>query len=74
MFATPLDPKPQVNFTMHFKMPTKMLIRELLEVRHEKMDGVTLTPDMKAKYEGFIEALYQVESLIINWGNDGISG
>ncbi len=40
----------------------------MIAVQHDKMDGVTKSPELKAKSEGFIEALYQVESLIINWG------
>lgn len=42
-------------------------IIELIDMQHDKMDGVTTSPDLKAKSEGYIEALYQVESLIINW-------
>jgi len=42
----------------------------MIAVQHDKMDGTTLSPELKAKSEGFIEALYQVESLIINWGKD----
>ena len=45
-------------------------ILELIDQQHDKMDGVTTAPEMKAKAEGYIEALYQVESLIINWGSD----
>lgn len=45
----------------------------MIDQQHNKMDGVSLTPELKAKSEGYIEALYQVESLIINWGKDGIS-
>ena len=41
---------------------------ELISMQHDKMDGVTTSPELKAKSEGYIEALYQVESLIINWG------
>lgn len=43
-------------------------IIELIDMQHDKMDGVTTSPDLKAKSEGYIEALYQVESLVINWG------
>lgn len=45
-------------------------IIELIDMQHDKMDGVTTSPDLKAKSEGYIEALYQVESLVINWGKD----
>lgn len=47
-------------------------IREMIEQQHDKMDGVTVCPDFKVKSEGYIEALYQIESLIINWdlGNE----
>jgi len=47
---------------------------EMIDTQHHKMDGVTTSPELKAKSEGYIEALYHVESLIINWGNNGISG
>jgi len=47
------------------KLLAKLL--EMIETQHHKMDGVTVSPELKAKSEGFIEALYQVESLIINW-------
>lgn len=42
-------------------------IFDLIAAQHDKMDGVTKAADLKAKSEGYIEALYQVESLIINW-------
>lgn len=42
-------------------------IFDLIAVQHDKMDGVTKADHLKAKSEGYIEALYQVESLIINW-------
>lgn len=45
-------------------------IIELIDMQHDKMDGVTASPDLKAKSEGYIEALYQVESLVINWGKE----
>ena len=40
----------------------------MISEQHDKMDGVTVSPDVKAKSQGYLEALYQVESLIINWG------
>ena len=45
-------------------------IRYLIAQQHNKMDGVITSPDLRSKSEGYIEALYQVESLIINWGKD----
>ena len=50
------------------KKELHLKVLELIEQQHKKMDGVTVSPDLKAKSEGFIEALYQVESLIVNWG------
>lgn len=52
----------------------KLLVKllDMIEAQHHKMDGVTVSPELKAKSEGFIEALYQVESLIINWGNNEV--
>lgn len=41
---------------------------EMISLQHNKMDGVIASPELKARSEGFIEALYQIESLIINWG------
>lgn len=40
---------------------------ELIAQQHDKMDGATTSPDFKAKAQGYIEALYQVESIVINW-------
>jgi hypothetical protein len=45
-------------------------VLSMIALQHDKMDGTTLSPELKAKSEGFIEALYQVESLIINWGEN----
>jgi len=42
-------------------------LMDLIAQQHDKMDGVTVSPDLKAKSEGYIEALYQVESIVINW-------
>lgn len=41
----------------------------LIAQQHNKMDGVTKSVELKAKSEGYIEALYHVESLIINLEN-----
>lgn len=43
---------------------------DMIAIQHDKMDGVTTSPELKAKSEGYIEALYQVESMIINWDKD----
>ena len=44
-------------------------VMELISQKHKKMDGVTSpSPELKAKAEGYIEALYQIENLILNWG------
>lgn len=49
----------------------KLLVKllEMIGEQHDRMDGVTLSPELKAKAEGYLEGLYQVESLIINWGD-----
>ena len=54
-------------------MDKEQLLVKLLEMigeQHDKMDGVTVSPELKAKSEGYLEALYQVENLIINWGEN----
>jgi hypothetical protein len=56
-------------------MDKEQLLNKLVELiaqQHNKMDGLTLSNELKAKSEGFIEALYQVESIIINW-NETVS-
>lgn len=46
-------------------------ITELIEKQHSKMDlPTTTTQGMKDKSDGYLEALYQVEKLILNWGID----
>lgn len=42
-------------------------IRELMAQHHEKIESATvLTPDIKYRSEGYLEALYQVENVVIN--------
>lgn len=45
-------------------------VLDMIAQQHDKMDGATLPADIKLRYEGFIEALYQIESLIVNWSDD----
>jgi hypothetical protein len=56
-------------------MDKEQLLGKLLDmiaVQHNKMDGVTTSPELKAKSEGYLEALYQVESLVINWESNEV--
>ena len=42
-------------------------IRELMDDQHEKMDKAKfVTPEAKSRSEGYLEALYQVENVLIN--------
>jgi hypothetical protein len=43
-------------------------VLEMIDQQHTRMDGIIISPELKAKSEGFIEALYQIESLVINFG------
>lgn len=46
-------------------------ILEMIERQHARMDSQTTTPQgTKDKADGHLEALYQVENLILNWGQD----
>lgn len=46
-------------------------ILEMMKRQHGKIDSAgTVTQATKAKSDGHLEALYQVENLILNWGND----
>ena len=52
---------------------SEMLARilEMIERQHKRMDSQSTTPQgTKDKADGHLEALYQVESLILNWGNE----
>ena len=52
---------------------TELLSRiiEMIERQHARMDSQTTTPQgKKDKADGQLEALYQVENLILNWGNE----
>lgn len=45
------------------------LLGQLIANKNERIDNAgTITAEVKAKAEGYIEALYQVENMIINWG------
>jgi hypothetical protein len=42
-------------------------VRELMELHHEKMDAHNpLSSETKSRSEGYLEALYQVENVLIN--------
>ena len=42
-------------------------ISELIYMQHLKMDGpITVNHDIKLRYEGYLEALYQVEKIIFS--------
>lgn len=46
-------------------------ILEMIERQNGRMDSPsTTTQGMKDKADGHLEALYQVENLILNWGQD----
>lgn len=46
-------------------------IIEMIDRQNRKMDSQTTTPQgTKDKADGHLEALYQVENLILNWGHD----
>lgn len=46
-------------------------ILEMIDRQNRKMDSQTTTPQgTKDKADGHLEALYQVENLILNWGNE----
>ncbi len=43
-------------------------IRELMAQHHQKIESANvLTPDVKYRSEGYLEALYQVENVLINY-------
>lgn len=47
---------------------------EMIERQHARMDSATtITQGAKEKADGHLEALYQVENLILNWGNENES-
>lgn len=44
-------------------------IIEMMDKQHGKIDAASsLTQAVKDKGDGFLEALYQVEKLVLNWG------
>ena len=46
-------------------------IIEMIDRQNGRMDSPsTTTQGMKDKADGHLEALYQVENLILNWGNE----
>lgn len=46
-------------------------IIEMIDRQNVRMDSPsTTTQGMKDKADGHLEALYQVENLILNWGQD----
>lgn len=46
-------------------------ILEMIDRQHSRMDSqTTLSQGTKDKADGHLEALYQVENLILNWGNE----
>lgn len=42
-------------------------VRELMSQHHEKIDSANVSPEMKSRSEGYLEALYQVENVLINY-------
>lgn len=49
-------------------------IIEMISRQNGRMDlPSTITQGMKDKADGHLEALYQVENLILNWGNENES-
>lgn len=49
-------------------------IVEMMERQHGKIDSAgTLTQATKDKSDGHLEALYQVENLILNWDDENES-
>lgn len=49
-------------------------IIEMIIRQNGRMDlPSTITQGMKDKADGYLEALYQVENLILNWGNENES-
>ena len=45
-------------------------IAEMIADNHNKIEARMVTKETVHRLEGYLEALYQVESLILNWGND----
>lgn len=44
-------------------------ILEMMDRQHGKIDAAgTVTQATKDKGDGFLEALYQIENLVLNWG------
>lgn len=42
-------------------------INNLIDAKNTRIDNAgNVTADMKSKHEGYIEALYQIENMIIN--------
>ena len=50
---------------------SEMLARilEMIERQHKRMDSQPIQ-GAKEKADGHLEALYQIENLILNWGNN----
>lgn len=46
------------------------MIGQLINSKNERIDNAgTITHDVKVKADGYIEALYQVENMVINFNN-----
>jgi hypothetical protein len=46
-------------------------LSEMIFDKHSKIDDASvLTDESRAFAQGYIEALYQVERMVINWGKD----
>jgi hypothetical protein len=46
-------------------------ILEMIDKQNDRMDKAgTISSEAKQKSDGHLEALYQVENLILNWGED----
>jgi hypothetical protein len=46
-------------------------IIEMIDKQNDRMDKAgTISVEAKQKSDGHLEALYQVENLILNWGNE----
>ena len=52
----------------NYKLTPLERVRELMAQHHEKMDSANLlSPEIKSRSEGYLEALYQVESVLISF-------
>ena len=45
-------------------------IAEMIADNHNKIEARMVTKETVHRLEGYLEALYQVENLILNWGGE----